>query len=76
MTANRQQRRAVERKSKNGATAEQELPTHYVLDLTPDEMGFLRLLLTRASVGPAQLKTLCGALQGKVEAQIGPLPPQ
>jgi hypothetical protein len=45
------------------------------LELTLEEMGFLRLLLTNATVQPAELKKLCGEVQGKVEAQIGPLPP-
>jgi hypothetical protein len=45
------------------------------LDLSLEEMGFLRLLLTNASVQPAELKKLCGEVQAKVEAHIGPLPP-
>jgi hypothetical protein len=44
------------------------------LELTLLEMGFLRLLLTHATMQPADLKKLCGEVQGKVEAQIGPLP--
>jgi hypothetical protein len=37
-------------------------------------MGFLRLLLTNATVQPAAFKKLCGEVQAKIEAQIGPLP--
>jgi hypothetical protein len=51
------------------------VPETFSLELTLEEMGFLRLLLTNASVQPAELKKLCGEVQGKVEAQIGPLPP-
>jgi hypothetical protein len=51
------------------------VPEAFTLQLTLEEMGFLRLLLTNASVQPAELKKLCGEVQGKVEAQIGPLPP-
>lgn len=47
----------------------------FTVDLTLEEMGFLRLLLTHATVPPAALKKLCGEVQSKVEAQIGPLPP-
>jgi hypothetical protein len=47
----------------------------YTLELTLEEMGFLRLILTNATVQPAELKKLCGELQAKVEAHIGPLPP-
>jgi hypothetical protein len=47
----------------------------YTLELTLEEMGFLRLILTNATVQPAELKKLCGELQQKVEAHIGPLPP-
>ena len=46
----------------------------FTLELPLDEMGFLRLLLTNATVQPAALKKLCGEVQGKIEAQIGPLP--
>lgn len=51
------------------------VPETFTLELSLEEMGFLRLLLTNASVQPAELKKLCGEVQGKVEAQIGPLPP-
>ena len=37
-------------------------------------MAFLRLILTNATVQPAELKKLCGEVQGKIEAHIGPLP--
>ena len=56
---------------------EQPAPEHsgtFTLDLTPLEIGFLRLLLTNATIQPAALKKLCGEVQLKVEAQIGPLP--
>jgi hypothetical protein len=46
----------------------------FTLELTLVEMGFLRLLLTNAALQPAELKKLCGEVQGKVEVQIGPLP--
>jgi len=51
------------------------VPETFRLDLTLEEMGFLRLLLTNAQVQPAELKKLCGEVQAKVEAHIGPLPP-
>ena len=51
------------------------VPETFTLVLTLEEMGFLRLLLTNASVQPAELKKLCGEVQAKVEAHIGPLPP-
>ena len=51
------------------------LPETFTLELTLEEMGFLRLLLTNASVQPAQLKKLCGEVQQKIEDHIGPLPP-
>ena len=47
----------------------------FTLELTLEELGFLRLLLTNATVQPAQLKKLCGEVQGKIEEHIGPLPP-
>ena len=50
-------------------------PDTFTLELTLEEMGFLRLLLTNATVQPAQLKKLCGEVQAKIEDQIGPLPP-
>jgi hypothetical protein len=51
------------------------VPETFPLELTLEEMGFLRLLLTNATVQPAELKKLCGEVQAKVEAHIGPLPP-
>ena len=51
------------------------VPETFTLELTLEEMGFLRLLLTNASIQPAELKKLCGEVQAKVEAHIGPLPP-
>lgn len=51
------------------------VPETFTLELTLEEMGFLRLLLTNATVQPAELKKLCGEVQGKIEQQIGPLPP-
>jgi hypothetical protein len=51
------------------------VPETFTLELTLEEMGFLRLLLTNASVQPAELKKLCGEVQAKVESHIGPLPP-
>ena len=49
--------------------------TTFTIELTLEELGFLRLLLTNAAVQPAELKKLCGEVQAKVEAHIGPLPP-
>jgi len=46
----------------------------FTLELTLEELAFLRLLLTNATVQPAELKKLCGEVQGKVETHIGPLP--
>jgi len=46
-----------------------------MLELTFDEMAFLRLILTNATIQPAELKKLCGEVQSKIEAHIGPLPP-
>ena len=51
------------------------VPETFSLELTLEEMGFLRLLLTNAQIQPAELKKLCGEVQAKVEAHIGPLPP-
>jgi hypothetical protein len=51
------------------------VPEIFTLELTLEEMGFLRLLLTNATVQPAELKKLCGEVQAKIEAHIGPLPP-
>lgn len=53
----------------------QELPDSFTLELTLQEMGFLRLLLTNATIQPAELKKICGEVQAKIEAHIGPLPP-
>ena len=50
-------------------------PQAFTLELTLEELGFLRLLLTNATVQPAQLKKLCGEVQSKIEEHIGPLPP-
>jgi hypothetical protein len=54
---------------------ESEAPETFTLELTLQEMGFLRLLLTNATIQPAELKKLCGEVQAKIEAHIGPLPP-
>ena len=51
------------------------VPETFTIELTLEEMGFLRLLLTNATVQPADLKKLCGEVQSKIEAHIGPLPP-
>ena len=51
------------------------VPEMFTVELTLEEMGFLRLLLTNATVQPADLKQLCGEVQSKIEAHIGPLPP-
>ena len=51
------------------------VPEVFTVELTLEEMGFLRLLLTNATVQPADLKKLCGEVQSKIEAHIGPLPP-
>ena len=51
------------------------VPETFTVELTLEEMGFLRLLLTNASVQPAELKKICGEVQSKIEAHIGPLPP-
>jgi hypothetical protein len=50
-------------------------PGTFTLELTLEEMAFLRLILTNATVQPAELKKLCGEVQGKIEEHIGPLPP-
>jgi hypothetical protein len=47
----------------------------FTLELTLEEMAFLRLILTNATVQPAELKKLCGEVQAKIEHHIGPLPP-
>ena len=51
------------------------VPETFTLEFTLEEMGFLRLILTNATVQPAELKKLCGEIQEKIEAHIGPLPP-
>ena len=51
------------------------LPETFTLELSLEELGFLRLLVTNATVQPAELKKLCGEVQSKIEAHIGPLPP-
>ena len=60
--------------SLDGRASGKSAPQSFTLELSLDEMGFLRLLLTNATVQPAVLKKLCGEVQGKIEAQIGPLP--
>jgi hypothetical protein len=57
------------------ASPKQQADETFTLELTLEEMGFLRLILTNATVQPAELKKLCGELQAKIEAHIGPLPP-
>ena len=52
-----------------------ELPEAFTLELTPQELAFLRLLVTNATVQPAELKKICSEVQAKIEAHIGPLPP-
>jgi hypothetical protein len=52
-----------------------DTPATYTLELTLEEMGFLRLLLTNATIQPAELKKICGEVQQKIESHIGPLPP-
>ncbi len=49
-------------------------PQIFTVELTLEEMAFLRLILTNATVQPAELKKLCGEVQAKIEAHIGPLP--
>jgi hypothetical protein len=61
--------------SEKQAAASKVAPETFTLELTLEEMGFLRLILTNATVQPAELKKLCGELQSKIEAHIGPLPP-
>ena len=51
------------------------VPETFSVELTLEELGFLRLLLTNATVQPAELKKICGEVQAKIEALIGPLPP-
>jgi hypothetical protein len=50
------------------------VPETFTLELTLEELGFLRLLVTNATVQPAELKKLCGEVQAKIETHIGPLP--
>jgi hypothetical protein len=38
-------------------------PETFTLELTLEEMAFLRLILTNATVQPAELKKLCGEVQ-------------
>jgi predicted Zn-dependent peptidase len=57
------------------ADEKQAVTDVYTLELTLEEMAFLRLVLTNATIQPAELKKLCGEVQEKIEAQIGPLPP-
>jgi hypothetical protein len=57
------------------AAGSEAAPETFTVELTLEEMGFLRLILTNATVQPAELKKLCGEVQGKIEAHIGPLPP-
>ena len=78
--ANRSERRAAEKKNpgKNGTQPEApqpEAPPSYTLELSLEQMGFLRLILTNATVQPAELKKICGEVQFMVESHIGPLPP-
>ena len=56
------------------ASTDPQAAETYTLELTLEEMAFLRLLLTNATVQPAELKKLCGEVQGKIEQHIGPLP--
>ena len=64
-----------ERQHTSEQSAVAAIPDTFTLELTLEEMGFLRLLLTNATVQPAELKKLCGEVQAKIEAHIGPLPP-
>ena len=61
--------------SSNKQAAADVTPDKFTIELTLEEMAFLRLLLTNATVQPAELKKLCGEVQGKIETHIGPLPP-
>jgi hypothetical protein len=61
--------------SNTQAAGSEVTPDNFTLVLTLEELAFLRLLLTNATVQPAELKKLCGEVQGKIEAHIGPLPP-
>lgn len=44
------------------------------VDFTPEELAFLRLLLTNAHLQPAQAKRTCGDIQDRIEQIIGPMP--
>jgi hypothetical protein len=57
------------------APASEVTPETFTVELSLEEMAFLRLILTNATVQPAELKKLCGEVQSKIEAHIGPLPP-
>ena len=61
--------------SNKQAAGSEVTPDTFTIELTLEEMAFLRLLLTNATVQPAELKKLCGEVQGKIETHIGPLPP-
>lgn len=60
------------RRAKKQVTAK----TTFTMEWTGEELAFLRLLLTNATIQPAELKKICGGCQEKVEALIGPLPSQ
>ena len=60
--------------TENQATGPRPVPETFTIELTVGEMAFLRLILTNATVQPADLKKVCGEIQGKIEAHIGPLP--
>ena len=63
-----------DRKPKGSGKAKRTPPeVKHQLELTADELAFLRLLCTNATIQPAALKKLCGSVQEKVEAIIGPL---
>jgi hypothetical protein len=75
-TRQKQPRSSSPRSPKNEEpSAAPDPPETFTLELTLQEMGFLRLLLTNATIQPAELKKLCGEVQAKIEAHIGPLPP-
>ena len=57
------------------AAGSKVLPETFTIELSLEEMAFLRLVLTNATVQPAELKKVCGEIQAKIEAHIGPLPP-
>jgi hypothetical protein len=63
------------RAGKKEADPQDAAPELFTLELSLEEMAFLRLVLTNATIQPAELKKLCGEVQEKIEAQIGPLPP-